>query len=311
MLRILGFLAASLAAWATWEVSAWASKPTSARDRAAQGDAPPAGAEGTDGLAWQEDYAVAMRLAERESKMLLIYFRSPEPSEASRRFEPDVLTDRAVLARLARYVRLRLPTDATITVGGKRIELLRHHAFSEMSGRPGVAIVDYRDEGRVHYGQVVSAFPLADDHRLSPQEMAVILDLPPGTLTQRTLIFAVRTHPEKPASTAGHPDPYLASEAQRHSQHQARIRRQGHHGWEHRFHQVNARLPDGLLASEVCAESWPGMNLVAAAVDCVRSWRYSEGHWSAVKAEHGVYGYDMKRGANGIWYATGIFGRRY
>ena len=35
--------------------------------------------------------------------------------------------------------------------------------------------------------------------------MAVILDLPPGTLTQRTLIYAVRTHPERPASADGQP----------------------------------------------------------------------------------------------------------
>jgi hypothetical protein len=64
-----------------------------------------------------------------------------------------------------------------------------------------------------------------------------------------------------------------------------------------------------MTASEVCAESWPGENLVEAAVECVRCWRLSQGHWSAVRAAHRLFGYDMKRGSNGIWYATGIFGR--
>lgn len=137
-----------------------------------------------------------------------------------------------------------------------------------------------------------------------------MLDLPPGTLTQRTLIYAVRTHPERPESTDGQPDPYLFDEAESHSEYQARIRLQGHHAWESRFHRINARLPAGCLASEVCAESWPGQGLLESAIECVRCWRFSSGHWSAVRQRHQVYGYDMKRGDNGVWYATGIFGRQ-
>jgi hypothetical protein len=85
---------------------------------------------------------------------------------------------------------------------------------------------------------------------------------------------------------------------------------QGHHQWDTRFQRINTKLPPDTLACEVCAESWPGENLVEAAIECVRCWRFSEGHWSAVRAEHSVWGYDMKRGTNGIWYATGIFGRQ-
>ena len=63
------------------------------------------------------------------------------------------------------------------------------------------------------------------------------------------------------------------------------------------------------MASEECAESWPGQGLLESAIECVRCWRLSSGHWAAVRAEHRCYGYDIKRGNNGIWYATGIFGR--
>ena len=119
----------------------------------------------------------------------------------------------------------------------------------------------------------------------------------------------MRTHPERPASTKGQFHPVLAEEAESASEYQARIGRQGHHFWETRFHRINARLPHGLTASEVCAESWPGQGLLESAIECVRCWRLSSGHWSAVRAEHRCYGYDIKRGSNGIWYATGIFGR--
>ncbi|HJT35965.1 MAG TPA: hypothetical protein VJ783_28310, partial [Pirellulales bacterium] len=40
----------------------------------------------------------------------------------------------------------------------------------------------------------------------------------------------------------------------------------------------------------------------------VDSWRHSSGHWSAVYHRQPRFGYDMKRGVNGIWYATGLFG---
>jgi hypothetical protein len=58
---------------------------------------------------------------------------------------------------------------------------------------------------------------------------------------------------------------------------------------------------------EIVAESWPGQGLTDACVDCVQSWRQSSGHWRNVRTPHGSYGYDIRQGANGIWYATGIF----
>jgi hypothetical protein len=201
--------------------------------------------------------------------------------------------------------------EATITVDGKKVKFMEHPAFQEMLGRPGIAIVDFRSSDAELRGSVASAFPITETLWYTPERMTVILDLPPGTLTQRTLIYAVRIHPERPASTDSEPSGDLLSEAQSHSQYQADIRRQGHHAWESRFHRILSRLPGGLSPREVCAESWPGENLVEAAIECVRCWRLSDGHWNAVRASNRCFGYDMKRGANGVWYATGIFGARW
>jgi hypothetical protein len=145
---------------------------------------------------------------------------------------------------------------------------------------------------------------------MTAEEFSILLELPAGSLTQRTLIFAIRTHPERPASTTAELLPLLADEASRHAQHQANIRLQGHHGWSERFHSINARLPAGLIAYEVCAESWPGQSLVQAAEECVDSWHQSSGHWRQVSTRPEYYGYDLRRGTNGVWYATGILARR-
>ncbi|OHB85985.1 MAG: hypothetical protein A2V98_19680 [Planctomycetes bacterium RBG_16_64_12] len=241
--------------------------------------------------------------------MLLICFKKPEGCQLGERFARETLSDPEVVEKLKQFVRARLPVDATIRTESGESILLKHRAFAEMLGRPGVAILDFAHKEAPYYGYVVSTFPFLKDRPYTPREMSAILDLPPGTLTQRTLIYAVRTHPDRPASTKGELDPNLAKEASLHSQQQARICRQGHHNWNLRFRRINAKLPRGLVASEVCAESWPGESLVEAAIECVRCWRLSSGHWSAVRARHPVYGYDMKRGSNRVWYATGIFGR--
>jgi hypothetical protein len=193
---------------------------------------------------------------------------------------------------------------------GKEVTLLELPSFAEMLVRQGMAIIDFANKDTRYYGSIVSTFPLYRGRPFSAQQISVMLDLPPGTLTQRTLIYAVRTHPDRPGSTSGKCCDNLTSEAKSHSKYQAKICKQGHHTWETRFHRIRSRLPSGMTATEVCAESWPGEGLLAAAIDCVNCWRQSSGHWRAVRECHPRYGYDMKRGRNGIWYATGIFGKR-
>jgi hypothetical protein len=258
-------------------------------------------------LTWLDDYQKGMDVATQEKKMLLLHFCRAEKCTIEERFHGETLADPVILEKLQNVVRVRLPLDGKVKIEGQDIEVLKHAAFAEMLGQPGLAMVDLAHKD--FYGQVVSVFPFLYNRPYTREEMRVILDLPPGTLTQRTLIYAVRTHPEHPASTEGTLNPSLLQEAQSHSEYQARILRQGHHFWETRFHRINALLGGGMMSKEVCAESWPGQGLLAAAVECVRCWRTSSGHWSAVSGRQSAYGFDMKRGSNGIWYATGIFGR--
>jgi hypothetical protein len=262
-----------------------------------------------DAIAWQSDYARAGEAASQQGKMLLVLFYD-QTNPQSNRLEADALADPAVRQKLQEYVCVRLPVDVKITPtdGQEETVLLKHPAFREMLGQPGIAIIDYAHPNTPLEGMVVSQFPLTPRLCYTAGHVMVILGLPPGTLTQRTLVYAVRIHPERPASASGEANPRLMQEAESHAAYQARIRLQGHHRWESRFQIINAILPRGLMASEVCAESWPGQNLIDAAIECVRCWRLSSGHWRAVRAAQPCYGYDMKLGSNGIWYATGIFG---
>lgn len=269
-----------------------------------------------DGLHWHTDYLRAMDAGKQEQKMLLIFFHREETDPARQAFERHSLADPEVVEGLHKFVLAKVPISAKINLKKEdaegeqieeEIELLAHPAFEHMHRRQGIAIIDFEHEEAEYYGRLVSAFPFEDRMYYSPRAMRTILSLPPGTLTQRTMIYAVRTHPEAPKSTQGKLSSVLLSQAESHSAYQSRIRVQGHHRWGSRFHEINGQLKGNLAAREVVAESWPGETLVQAAKECVRSWRHSSGHWSAVRGFHQLFGYDIKRGSNGVWYATGIF----
>jgi len=272
----------------------------------------------TNQVRWQSDYFEAYRMAEQGHKMLLIYFcdNAAKQNVAGQPIPLDpvdsALSIAASRAKLDNFVLVRLPVDASVPVDGTPSRLMDHAAFADLRGGPGLAIIDLAHADESYYTYVVSVCPFTPGkyYHFEPEHVLALLDLPEGTITQRTMVFAVRIHPERPASSEGTANPVLTDEAESHSRYQASIQVQGHHQWEGRFHRIRSRLfgrgTPGMPA-EVVAESWPNENLIDSCIDCVDSWRQSPGHWSQVHAQHVGYGYDIQRGANGIWYATGIF----
>lgn len=272
----------------------------------------------TSPLPWYTDYAEACRAARLSEQLLLIVFHDPRYLDVYNQYLASLEASKSFAKASDNFVLCKLPVDFEVVLSAEseddadkprpRIKLLQHPAFGELQQRAGVAVIDYAHTKSKQYGQVVNVYPFKSRF-LAADRLVTMMNLPEGSLTQRTMIFAVLTHPERPASAQGKFVPELAEESERHSRHQANIGVQGHHQWESRFHRINARLGRGLTAQEVVAESWPGQGLVEAAEECVHSWRQSSGHWSAVRGRHPVFGFDIKRGGNGIWYATGLFGR--
>ncbi|WP_425616114.1 hypothetical protein NA78x_006053 [Anatilimnocola sp. NA78] len=266
-------------------------------------------------LTWLEDYRAATKQANENQQLVLIWFYDPAKAAENEKFAASVLDAGKLRQSLGPMTLAKLPIDAAIKTDGKETKLIEHAAFAELLKGSGLAMIDFRDaKQKQQYGHVVSIYPFRRG-AINVSRLQVLCDLPAGTLTQRTLVFAVRTHPAAPKSAWSPASDYLAQKAQEHSHHQASINLQGHHNWESRFHTINAGLAAKVAGSsfsskEVCAESWPGQTLLDAAEECVHSWSQSSGHWSAVSAGHSFFGYDMKRGSNGVWYATGIFGGR-
>ena len=259
-----------------------------------------------NGLEWRTDYNKAYQAAKRDKRMLLINLTSK--STANQQASVDkYAASPAMMKKLQGVERLRLPVEAEITVDGKSQRLVSFAAFSQLQGGPGFVLLDLKNTGTAHYGHAVNVLPYSSGkyYHWQNNHLSVVLDLPPGTLTQRTMIWAVRTHPEAPQSTYGSHHPTLANGAASHSSYQASIGNQGHHNFGTRFNQLSGAT--GGPVSEVVAESWPGQNMIDSCIDCVQSWRGSSGHWRGVSGRHRAFGYDIRRGRNGIWYGTGIF----
>ena len=71
-----------------------------------------------------------------------------------------------------------------------------------------MAVIDLSEPDRKTYGQMIGGLPFSEPKYYAPQyespvSVATFLKLPPGTLTERMLIYAIRLHPEGPRSTLG------------------------------------------------------------------------------------------------------------
>jgi hypothetical protein len=260
------------------------------------------------GFDWHTDYNAARREAKRNKQMLLINFASSDDETAQREFQNFIETNIRVQSQLRLFVLARLPVDYAVDHGNTPSRLMDEPMFKYLLGQQGISVIDLKHQGKPYFGEVVSSFPFASTKYYSwkNEYLAEILDLPPGTITQRTMVWAVRTHPERPASTTGHHDLQLARAAAQHSQYQANLGVQGHHRWQSRSQLIRETV-GATSTKEVVAESWPDQNMLDSCIDCVDSWRHSSGHWKVVRSHHRRFGYDIRQGRNRIWYGTGIF----
>src|SRR5262245_1081676 len=258
---------------------------------------------------WLTEYDQAVERAAKDKKDLVILFQENKDLD-------DVMRQAEVQKRLGKFVCLKVP----VSYKHQDKLLLDYPALEHMSKKPGLAVVSYHDDKLPTHGYVISAHPImASRYRWAPalgaDEVKLILDLSPtATLTQRSMIYAVSVHPERPASVKSELHPAFLKHAEAHCARQAASQRQHHANLAAAMSALSGQVNGGVGgASEVVAESWGrvvgGENVLEAAFSCIDAWRHSSGHWGSVSGRHRYYGYDIARAANGTWYATGIFAR--
>lgn len=268
-------------------------------------------------LIWHENYADAIADAKAKQQFLLVYFRDAKESEVQRIFEQETLLDPEVNKALANYVLARIPVDTMSTkVTNKR--LIDRPAFGVMLGKAGYAIVDFKSTGTSYYEYVVSGMPfvkfpilggfsgvggdyLAHYRPWRVNQFREALALPAQSIKVRSLIFAVRIHPDRYKSTIGSPFPLAVEIACDQSRRQSRMNNVTHSG--SRFGEL---AQFGGSASEIAAPTYSN-NITAASLEAVAGWSGSPPHLRDMRAAHKKYGYCLDKTENGRWFATGDF----
>ncbi len=242
-------------------------------------------------LVWHDDYFTAYRDAERQQKQLFIFFRDERDSAAADSYELTVLTDDSLQESLRKMVLAVIPVDVSIPESDER--LLDYDAFQHQQHRQGIAVVDLVESGSDLHGKVVSAHPFTRGRHLTAASTKIVLDLPRGTITQRSLIYAARINPYRPAGAQGEAAPELLDFAQRHCGTMC--------SWNSMHHSSYGGM-------EIVANNGAGATIVDTAKSFIRMWQGSPAHWGILSGGHAKFGLDMKRSPSGHWYATGVFG---
>ena len=270
-------------------------------------------------IGWKIDYEDAIETARISSRNLLIYLYVEKdvviPDELAalpivsgcRQFDTVVLDNAFVRSGLCRYVLLKLPMNAQIfDNSGIKTPIYALPGFEHMTGHPGLVVIDFANRDASHYGDVVGILPFFQGICPTADQTEIFLKLPPGTLTQRTLTYAVRVHHDQPLSADGEPAPIVVQMATEHALYQAERGYLTHVNFGVRSYRAKEVLGGGSPA-EICAQSQSGVGLFEGAIGCMRAWRYSSAHWSIARKSQTYYGYDMVLGNNGAWYAVGFF----
>jgi hypothetical protein len=261
-------------------------------------------------LPWHIDYSAAYRQANTEHKQLLLFFRSDKDLLTAGQLEQNVLARPEMREPLSKFVRVVLFTNAVAPLAkdakpdAKPVTLLSFPCFAYMQGQPGLAVVDLMDKNDHLFGKCISAHPFTSNTLGSVGTVKTMLELPRGTITQRTLTYVLRTHPEQPASVWGQGSSVLFEQCRHASQLMVNYGSVGHHDWGNRSAYVGSQF--GSSPMEV-ASMGGGNNLFEVSHSVVNLWRGSGVHWGMMITPNRHFGYDMVQSPNGTWFANGIF----
>ena len=150
-------------------------------------------------LNWHEDYVSAYAEASQQKSFLLMLFRNPAERDQLEAADSP-LGDPQLRPILEQFSRVELPVNAAIpaTQGDASQDdtipslLLQHRSFRHLHSRAGLAIVDLTDPESSNHARVVSVLPLPEEGRFDVNNLELLLTLPHGSISQRTLLFAVR-----------------------------------------------------------------------------------------------------------------------
>ena len=267
-----------------------------------------------ESLSWHNDYLAAYVEASREKRFLLMLFR--ENAVGGEPLSPtESVFDPSLRPMLEQFSRVELPLNAAMPDISKSNQdaeqnglpdlLLKHRSFRHLGMRPGIAVVDLTDPASPNHARVVSALPLPESGQFNNADLMLALNLPQGAISQRTLLFAIRsTVPDSSLSMRDFSQT-LIELAHRNSRFMANAGQVGSFDLENRAQQVEKEFGSQADLRELVFATETETTIHDAALQAVTSWISNSESFDILDSPAKAMGMEMfQNSESGRWYVT-------
>ncbi len=267
-----------------------------------------------ESLAWHSDYLAAYVEASQEKRYLLMLFRDAvfggEPLAAT-----DAVFAPSMRPMLEQFSRVELPLNAAMPILSDKDHeaqktglpnlLLKHRSFRHLGMHPGIAVIDLTDPGSPNHARVVTVLPLPESGQFQDDTLMLALNLPQGAISQRTLLFAIRSTVPDSSLSMRQFNPTLVELAHRNSRYMANAGQAGSFDQKTRQQRIEQEFGPQAELKKLVFATESETTIHDAALQAVTSWIETSESFEVLDAPATAMGMDMfQNSESGRWFVT-------
>jgi hypothetical protein len=267
-----------------------------------------------ESLSWHSDYLAAYVEASQEKRYLLMLFRETivggEPLATI-----DSVFGPSMRPMLEQFSRVELPLNAAMPILSDKTNeaqkdelpnlLLKHRSFRHLGMQSGIAVVDLTDPTSPNHAQVVSVLRLPENGQFNDDGLMLALNLPKGAISQRTLLYAIRSTVPDSSLSMREFSPTLIELAHRNSRYMANAGRVGIFDQETRQQRIEQDFGSQAEVKQLVFATESESSIQDAALQAVTSWIGTSESFDILDAPAKAMGMDMfQNSESGRWFVT-------
>jgi len=267
-----------------------------------------------DSLKWHSDYIAAYVEASQEKRYLLMLFRDAVAGGEPLASIDDVFAP-SMRPILEQFSRVELPLNAVMpSLADKNNDtqkkglpnlLLKHRSFRHLGTQPGIAVVDLTNRSSPNYARVVSVLPLPESSQFQNDSLTLALNLPKGTISQRTLLFAIRSTVPDSSLSMREFNSTLVELAHRNSRYMANSGQAGSFDQETHRQRIEQEFGPQAELKQLVFATDSEATIHEAALQAVTSWIETSESFDVLDAPATAMGMDMFQNfESGRWFVT-------
>ena len=216
---------------------------------------------------------------------------------------------------LEQFSRVELPLNAVMPILADKNNdsqkkglpnlLLKHRSFRHLGTQPGIAVVDLTNRSSPNYARVVTVLPLPESGQFQNGSLTLALNLPKGTISQRTLLFAIRSTVPDSSLSMREFNSTLVELAHRNSRYMANSGQAGSFDQETHRQRIEQEFGPQAELKQLVFATDSEATIHEAALQAVTSWIETSESFDVLDAPATEMGMDMFQNfESGQWFVT-------